>query len=94
MGGRIVFSGNLFPSRHVKAEVAMSRLLNTRPEGETVKAAEGKYDNYLDRVAKYMPAEIVAAYIFLALPGQFRISRRSEPVPAVRASDRRDEMRE
>ena len=30
----------------------------------------------------------------LALRGQFRISRRSEPVPAVRASDRRDEMRE
>ena len=55
----------------------MGRLVRPQPQREESLAAAGDGDGYLDRVAKYVPSEIVAGYIALngaatALPVAWR----------------------
>lgn len=43
----------------------MSRIVNPKPVGLGANEVEDTYKNKLERVAKYVPAEILATYLFL-----------------------------
>jgi hypothetical protein len=59
-------------------EVPMGRLVQARPRGTKPRFVRGSAnDSYLERVAKYVPAEVIAAYVVIVgLTGHVGLSGR------------------